>query len=448
MTMVRTYKRYDKYFNPERTEWIKEIPDGWTQKRIGFELDLITGYAFQSERFTYDDGIKLVRGDNVTEGHLRWGDKLRMWPEPTEHLKQFLLNEGDVLIGMDGSKVGKNYALVKEEDLPLLLVQRVARLRSRKNLDPKFLYYCIGNELFLFWVTINKTDPMIPHITPKDITNFEIPFPSIAEQRSIANFLDKKTKQIDNLIEQKEKLLQLLTEKRTAVITHAVTKGLDSKVKMKDSGIEWLGEVPGHWDVCLLKYKCKISYGIGGEIDRTLKEGVPLLSLPNINKDGTFNMDDVAFADVTNYEKELLKLEKGDLLFNWRNGSSDHLGKTAFFDLEGEYLHVSFLLKLRFNESKDNSRFYQYTLNGFQITGFFASSKAGVNNTFNLSELSNLWIAVPPKAEQDQIAFFIRERTTKIDKAIKVIAQSLIFLHEYRSSLITSAVTGQIDVRA
>jgi len=279
------------------------------------------------------------------------------------------------------------------------------------------------------------------------IKTLPVPVPSLKEQGFIANFLDQKTKQVDDLIEQKEKLLKLLTEKRTATITQAVTKGLDPKVKMKDSGIEWLGQVPEHWQVCLLKYKCKISYGIGGEIDRTLKDGVPLLSLPNINKDGTFNMGEVAFAEVSDREKELLKLENGDLLFNWRNGSSDHLGKTAFFDLDGEYLHVSFLLKLRFEKSKDNSRFYQYALNGFQITGFFASSKAGVNNTFNLSELSNLWVSVPPKHEQDEIASFIRERTIKIDEAIKVITRSINHLYEYRTSLVTSVVTGQIDVR-
>ena len=110
-------KEYPDYFNPKRQDWIKSIPKGWSQKRIGFNTRLLTGFAFKSEQFSYDDGIRLVRGDNVTEGYLRWGAKERLWPLMGKEFENFLLNEGDILIGMNGSKVGKNYAMVKNEDL-------------------------------------------------------------------------------------------------------------------------------------------------------------------------------------------------------------------------------------------------------------------------------------------------------------------------------------------
>jgi type I restriction enzyme S subunit len=446
--MVRIYKRYDKYFNPERTEWIKEIPVGWIQKRISFELDLITGYAFQSERFTYDDGIKLVRGDNVTEGHLRWGDKLRMWPELTEHLKQFLLSEGDVLIGMDGSKVGKNYAMVKEEDLPLLLVQRVARLRSRKHLDPKFLYYCIGNELFLFWVTINKTDPMIPHITPKDITNFEIPFPSIAEQRSIANFLDKKTKQIDNLIEQKEKLLQLLTEKRTAIITQAVTKGLNPKVKMKDSGIEWLGGVPEHWIVKRLKFLANRIID-GAHVTPTyVPEGVPFLRVTDIvNADGgELNLDDAKFIPENEHEEltRRCKPQRNDVLLS-KNGT---IGVTRVVDWDFEFSLFVSLCLIKLDSNLIDPYFLSYSFKSKLIENQISiGAKSNTVTNLHLDKIKEFVIPTPPKEEQIRIVEYLKKILDDFRRTEGSLIDSVNKLKEYRSSLITSAVTGQIDVR-
>src|SRR5258705_12250311 len=103
-----------------------------------------------------------------------------------------------------------------------------------------------------------------------------------------------------------------------------------------------------HWDVKLLKRIANISYGVGGEIERSLDSGLKTISLPNIDIEGRLNLDDVPYADVSDVEKREVLLRKGDLLFNWRNGGSDHLGKTAYFDANGEFSHVSFLLRLRF----------------------------------------------------------------------------------------------------
>src|SRR5690606_27277436 len=112
-------------------------------------------------------GIKLVRGDNVTEGSLRWGDKTRIWKIITQDLDRFYLDENDIVIGMDGSKVGKNFALIQKEDLPLLLVQRVARIRATSPLIAKYIYYSISSFNFKYHVNFSKTDPAIPHITLK-----------------------------------------------------------------------------------------------------------------------------------------------------------------------------------------------------------------------------------------------------------------------------------------
>ncbi|MBD2493575.1 restriction endonuclease subunit S [Nostoc sp. FACHB-280] len=215
--------------------------------------------------------------------------------------------------------------------------------------------------------------------------------------------------------------------------------------KYKDSGVEWLGEIPEHWEVCHIKRVANVSYGVGGEIDKGLTDGVNLLSLPNVTQDGVLIIDDFGFCELNEQEKEKVLLQKGDLLFNWRNGSSSHLGKTAYFDLDGEWTHVSFLLRLRFNAIESDSKYFQYMLNGLRITGFFMVSKAGVNNTFNLNELNNLKVIYPPPDEQKAIARFLDYKTKQIDDLIAKKEALIAKLDEKRTALISHAVTKGLD---
>ena len=169
--------------------------------------------------------------------------------------------------------------------------------------------------------------------------------------------------------------------------------------------------------------------------------------MPNIDIEGRLNLDDVPYADISDVEKREVLLRKGDLLFNWRNGSSDHLGKTAYFDANGEFSHVSFLLRLRFDPAKNESRFFQRLLAGYRMTRFFSHSKAGVNNTFNMSELAALPVICPTAVEQRAIADYLDRETVKIDKMMEKVEAAIEKLQEYRTALITAAVTGKIDVR-
>jgi len=181
-------------------EWIGEIPKHWEVNRLGYNVKFMSGFAFDSDKFTDDNnGINLVRGDNVTEGHIRWGEKTRKWLSMSEDLKKFVLQENDVLIGMDGSKVGKNFAIVTKTDLPALLVQRVARLRCLEHLTQKFVYYLIGNYAFSQYINSVKTNVAIPHMSPLDIKMFPIPVPSsIIEVNQITNFLQNKSHNLMN----------------------------------------------------------------------------------------------------------------------------------------------------------------------------------------------------------------------------------------------------------
>jgi type I restriction enzyme, S subunit len=207
--------------------WLEAAPRDWTISRLGWHVDLLTGFPFKSELFAFDDGTRLVRGDNVTEGELRWGEKARLWSESTQGLQRYFLRGGDVLIGMDGSKVGRNFAMVAPEALPLLLVQRVARLRVKASMDCRFLYYLVGSSFFRNWVGLVRTDPAIPHISPYDIRNFPVALPPLAEQRVIAERLDRLLGAIDAAMGKVKEACEQLLEYRSALISAAVTGQID-----------------------------------------------------------------------------------------------------------------------------------------------------------------------------------------------------------------------------
>lgn len=150
-----------------------EVPEGWEIGCLGDQIDFATGFTFKSEDFT-SDGIRLARGDNVKEGAFQWGDKTRYWAEVTPDLEKYLLRSGDILIGMDGSKVGKNWVRVSKSDLPCLLVQRVARLRPNGKIGSSMLEILIGGESFKSYVENVKTGTTIPHISGKQIKDLPI----------------------------------------------------------------------------------------------------------------------------------------------------------------------------------------------------------------------------------------------------------------------------------
>lgn len=439
------YSAYAEY-KDSGVEWLGEIPVGWDVKRLRFSL-LIN--PSKSEIVLPDDAlVSFVPMEAVGE---YGGINLDMQKSLSEIGSGYTyFSDNDVILAKITPcfENGKG-AIAKGLSSQIAFgTTELHVLRAGKALNVDFLFYLTISSWFRKLGEAEMYGAGGQKRVPEDfIKDFRVGLPSLIEQQTIARFLDHKTAQIDALIAKKEALLTKLAEKRTALISHAVTKGLDPTVPMKDSGIEWLGEIPAHWGTCYMKRVAKVSYGVGGEIDRGLIEGTNLLSLPNVTKDGTLLIDEVPLCELTEEEKKDALLQKGDLLFNWRNGSSQHLGKTAYFDLDGEWAHVSFLLKLRFDLNISDSHYFQYMLTGLRITGFFISSKAGVNNTFNLNELMNLWIINPPKEEQQAISNYLDIQALKIDNMTLKLKTAIDKLKEYRTALISAAVTGQIDVR-
>lgn len=445
---IRRLESYPEY-KDSGIKWLGEIPSHWEAKRVKTMLSRNDGGVWGDD--FDDEGVVVLRSTEQTvDGDWTIIEPAKRRLSAHEYISAVLM-EGDLVITKSSGSslhIGKT-SIVTEEvaDLNCCYSNFMQRLRVKSAIEPRFMRYVLNGEIgrkqFNY---LSSTTTGLANLNGEVIGNVVAAFPSQTEQCNIADFLDRETELIDSLIDKKERQIELLQEKRSALISHAVTKGLNPDAPMKDSGIEWLGEIASHWGVRLLKRVAETTYGMGGELDRTLEEGTRILSLPNVNKDGDLVLDEVPFATVPHESRADLLLQTGDLLFNWRNGSSDHLGKTAYFDLEGEYTHVSFLLRLRMNSEQHDSRYYQQLLNGLRITGFFSSSKAGVNNTFNQSELANLSIMVPPLEEQKLIADYLDEKTREIRSLSTIIEQSIEKLREYRTALISAAVTGKINV--
>lgn len=243
------------------------LPSDWAYKEIGPHVEMTTGPAFDSTRFGDDPvGVRLARGINITKGHFRWSaDITKYWPKVTPDIEKYLLCANDVIIGMDGSLVGRNYALATPGDVPSLLVQRVARLRTDKYLDCRFLYYFIASDFWLSHVDVVKTHSGIPHISNGDIREFRIAYPSTAEQRKIARILTT----VDNLIEKTEALIAKYQAIKQGMMHDLFTRGVDSRGHLRPPYEEApelykqseLGWIPKEWEVVPLSSVAEVGRG-------------------------------------------------------------------------------------------------------------------------------------------------------------------------------------------
>lgn len=212
------------------------IPEDWDFKPIGGEIDLLVGFPFPSNQYSHA-GIKLLRGSNIKRGVTEWSEDItKFWPQLTPDLKSYLLSEGDLVIAMDGSLVGRSYARLTRKDIPALLLQRVARIRSQR-IDVGYLTEFVGSDLFVKYCDSVKTVTAIPHISSHDIRNFSIPIPpTIEEQHTITAALSD----VDALIAALDRLIDKKCDIKQAAMQELLT------------GKKRLPGFSGDWRTCLL----------------------------------------------------------------------------------------------------------------------------------------------------------------------------------------------------
>lgn len=424
-----------KNFKESGIEWLGEIPEHWEVVKINKIVTFVNGYAFENFDFNPIFEIPVIRIGDMQKEKILYDNCLKT--KEKEKLKQFLISNNDILIALSGATTGK--IAFCDTDNKAYINQRVAIVRSKL----KLVKYYFLTRGFSLLIELACNGSAQPNISTKEIGEFKIPLPPLKEQEQIANFLDEKCKKIANFIEKKEKLITLLKEQKQALINETITKGLDKNINFKDSGIEWLGEIPQHWRIVKLKYVAFTNIGlvyIPDDIIENPDEGYPVLRANNI-QNGKIDYQDLIYIKSKQIGKKQI-ISSGDLLMCVRNGSENLLGKTAKIQ-DGYFSFGAFTAIIK---SQFNDYFYwifQTNMLRKSIASFSASNGIG---QISQDDIKNFIISFPPLKEQEQIAQFLDSEISKIDKIIEKTKKQIKLIKEYKTTLINQAVCGRIDL--
>jgi len=317
--------------------------------------------------------------------------------------------------------------------------------------SPKFLDYLVRSDECIRYFKTHSAGIMDSRLRlyPESFGRLFTAIPPTCEQTQIARFLDHETARIDALIEEQHRLIELLKEKRQTVISHAVTKGLDSTVPMKDSGVDWLGEVPAHWVVGPLRWYATIQGGIAKGKDYEGRETVslPYLRVANV-QNGFVDLTEVKEISVLESEVERYSLRSGDVLMN-EGGDNDKLGRGTVWQGQIEpCLHQNHVFAIRPNDLLSAEWLTAFTQCDQARSYFFLNSKQSTNlASISASNVMSLALPIPSVAEQKEILSVLNEGRVAHEELVNLATSIVEFLQERRSALISAAVTGKIDVR-
>jgi type I restriction enzyme, S subunit len=422
---MRTYPE----FKDSSVVWIGEIPTEWNVKKLKFlfsEKKLINNPQLNSGSISfgkviYKDDEKILQSTKNSYQEVLDGE--------------FLINPLNLNYDLKSLRIGKS-------GINVVVSPGYIVLRINEGLYPDYYEYFLRK----FDVEHMKSlgQGVRQTISFTQLKEEFLVFPPLSEQKQISNYLDRKTQQIDDLIEKTERKIELLKEQRSSLINQCVTKGLDPNVEMKDSGVEWIGEIPTGWEITKQKFHGDVIIGLSFDTDSLVDESEGVLVLRSSNvQGGKISFSDNIYVDCEIPEK--LRVIEGDILICSRNGSRNLIGKNCLLSKnEEEMTWGVFMTVFRSPQYK----FFYWVFNSqvFQSqSGLFLTSTI---NQLTVSTLENLIVTyVRDEVEQKQISEYLDEETSKIDQIVDIETKRIDLLMEYRQSLISNVVTGKIDVR-
>lgn len=440
MDSPSTFPGYPAY-KDSGVEWLGVVPEHWGVSPLKFSASCNDTVLPDSTDDDYE--IEYVEISDVNEISGITGSTSYKFSDAPSRARR-MLQDGDVLISTVRTYL-RAIAPVVTPPENLIASTGFAVVRPRKGiLDGTFLGYLLRAEWWISEVIAKSVGVSYPAINASDLIGLNVPVPAWHEQTQIARFLDHETARIDALIEEQQRLIELLKEKRQAVISHAVTKGLDPTVPMKDSGVEWLGEVPAHWVRKRLKNISPfITVGIVvNPSDYVADEGLPFLYGGEV-KEGFIEVDKARKISPEHSRKNRkTMLEAGDIV-TMRVG---YPGLTAVVPPEcagGNCASVMLVKRGKYDShwlcAVMNSRLVRQQV---EVVQYGAAQKQ-----FNIADAIEFWMFEPPIEEQLKIAEFIDGQSSVFDALMEESERSMLLLKERRSALISAAVTGKIDVR-
>lgn len=438
MTLANMPK-YDCY-KDSGVEWLGEIPDDWqimpiraifderNEKNIGPKTDHILSVTKDRGVIPYDE--KGAIGNNKSEDIERY---------KVVYPNDLVINKMNVVIGSLGLS---NYHGALSQ-VYIVLKPRISKFHIN------FYAYLFHNETFYKSLIKYCTGIMeLRESLDKDLfKQIYLPFPSLQEQQAISNFLDQKTAQIDQAVAIKEKQIVLLKERKQILIQNAVTQGLNPNAPMKDSGIDWIGQIPQHWEVKRLRHLGFTQNGISAGAEY-FGSGFPFVSYGDVYNNRQLPELVTGLANSSKAEQSQYSIKEGDVLFTRTSETIEEIGfASVCFKTIQQATFAGFLIRFRPTTNKLLSGFSKYYFNAPMMRKYFVKEMNLVTRaSLNQELLKDLLVLLPPNQEQLEIFEYIETQSQKIDQAIALQQQQIDKLKEYKTTLINSAVTGKIKI--
>ncbi len=433
------YAAYPEY-KDSGVEWVGSIPSTWEMWKLSHAYELIgsgTTPTSNNEKWFQGNIPWITTGElreNIITDTTKKVSSLTI--ETFTALK--IYPKGSIAIAMYGATIGRLGIL----GVDATTNQACCVMTKSKVLQNKYLFYWL--QAFKDDIVQLSSGGGQPNINQEKVAALKISAPVVTEQTQIAAFLDHETAKIDTLIEKQQQLIELLKEKRQAVISHAVTKGLNPDAPMKDSGVEWLGEVPEHWCVSRLKYYTKQIVD-GAHFTPTYTEsGVPFLRVTDIQSK-FIDLNQIKYIPQAEHN-ELIKRcnpKKGDLLLS-KNGT---IGVPKIVDWDWDFSIFVSLCLLKLKEPL-SAEYAEYFFKSHELKEqIFGLIKQSTVINLHLDKIQNFWFCIPPRAEQDEIVASLNHDIGNLDLLINKATDAIHIMQERRTALISAAVTGKIDVR-
>lgn len=423
--------RYQKY-KDSGVPWLDDVPEHWDLKRLKFFASLVTE---KTDNRTFPVALENIEG---------WtGNYIETETDFQSDGVSFLKN--DVLFGKLRPYLAKVWLAAQSGEA----VGDFHVMRPKPNVNPRLLQYHILNKDIISIIDSSTYGAKMPRASWEFVSNILLAFPTEAhEQKSIVDFLERETVKIDSLVAEQERLIELLREKRQAVISHAVTKGLNPNAPMKQSSIDWLGDIPAHWDINKIGRIAFMQEGPGLRTWQFTDEGTRVICVTNITENGIdFSRLEKFISDdeyKSNYQH--FTVEEGDVLLS---SSGNSWGKVAvYLEQEAVILNTS---TIRLNELvkplvlRDNLVFLLQSIHVREQLNIAMTGSCQPN--FGPTHLNKVIVAIPPKDEQIAISNYLKQEIETIKGLIAQAKKAIDLLQERRTALISAAVTGKIDVR-
>lgn len=429
-------------------EWIGEIPVEWDWLKLKYCSYLkgrIGWQGLRAEEFT-EEGPYLITGTDFENGRIQFDRSYHITEERYAEAPQIQLRVGDLLITKDGT-VGK-MALVTELPDKASLNSHLLLIRPLyEAFDNRYLFWLMNSPVFVEYTNFEQSGTIMASLSQEKIGNFAMYFPPIKEQQAIAKLLDKCCVQIDDVIADIKKQIELLQQYKKSLITETVTQGLDKTVRMKDSGIEWIGYIPHSWNCSKLKY-CSTKIGSGktpkGGADIYVDEGITFVRSQNVYDDG-LRLEDVKYIDkATHCYMISTELHYGDILFNITGAS---IARCCIYDIHDKGNVNQHVCIIRLNNNMRNE-YIRYVMNSEIGKAQTKLNQMGGNReSLTFEQIGMFNIPIPSIDEQNAIVEFLDKKCTQIDSILESKQKQLDAIMEHKKSLIYEYVTGKKRVK-